>query len=166
MPQKTIYVKEEDLELYEKANQLYEDRSLSETIVDALATYIQFKKGIRGNFSIQSLAVGKWPREGTPDLYVRFAGFPLDSASTEKEDNSVHFTLHQGVNGRFLLYREIIYERAPDGHAEQWEADYVEADDLPKIKKEAGKEGWEVPADLWERVEKKLDKRIIEHISL
>ena len=90
MPQRNIYVKEEDQEVFEKAKDLLGDKSLSETVVEAVKQYVKDKESGEeskyGRFARERLPVGRIPRKDAPDHWIEFTGRMLANHREDREE--------------------------------------------------------------------------------
>lgn len=110
-PKKTIYVREEDQKIFEKAKELADQESLSQTIAKALKDLVERKKD--EGFKEITLEVGTWLADETKQTEeIKFYGRELnrhektlDSSSKNKESQII-WRLFQGEKGKFLLYKK------------------------------------------------------------
>lgn len=170
MPQRNIYVKEEDQEVFEKAKDLLGDRSLSETVVEALKHYVKDKESGKeskyGRFKRERMPVGRMPRGETPDRWIEFTGRMLsnyreDENLKDPEAQSVQYVVYQGVLGGFLLTRKLVYP-APADIRERSETEYVVGKTVEELKMRSDQKGWNVPVELLDEAKEELGGRIVE----
>ncbi|GAY75826.1 EXLDI protein [Sporolactobacillus inulinus] len=99
MPNKTIYVPDADLEVFEQAQEV-SGKNLSATIVQALRFYTKIGEG-KGFEHIEVSA-------GEDGYYKRkrFIGRELASASVHDEDHSTltTYTVYETTHGRYAVY--------------------------------------------------------------
>lgn len=111
MPNKTIYVSDEDLPVFKKAQDLAGE-SLSAVIVNALKKYIIDTEAWRKGFTDIVL----W--DGTEDVInksvrgkrIKFMGRKLSSCTgTDPRNDAIHYeyNIYQGASGKFLLHTVI-----------------------------------------------------------
>lgn len=104
MPNKTIYVSDGDLPLYERAQKLAGD-NLSAAISAALRRYVDVEEGRREGFDEVIVRVG--PGKGRK---VRFTGVLLGEWVSTMQSRVETFRVYRGRTGKFVLH----IERSPD----------------------------------------------------
>lgn len=104
MPNKTIYVSDGDLPLYQRAQELAGD-NLSAAIAAALRRYVDVEEGRREGFDDITVRVGP-----APSRKVRFTGVLLGEWVTTSLDRVETFRVYRGRTGKFVLH----IERSPD----------------------------------------------------
>lgn len=170
MPQRNIYVKEEDEEVFEKAKTLFEDKSLSETVVKALKVYTRNKESNEeekhGEFRRTRIPVGRMPRGEAPDRWIEFIGRTLaiegkSISEPETDLQAVNFVIYQGTTGNFILTRKGFFDESGETD-EKKKTNYVVGDTIEEIKLKANEEGWEVPESLLEEAKEGIGGQIIE----
>lgn len=102
MPNRTIYVSEADLPIFEEAQRLA-GGNLSATIARALRRFVESRQARSGGFEEITVQVGKV-------AYVpkRFAGRPLARGQTGgwSDRERTTYEVFQTARGRFALYRK------------------------------------------------------------
>jgi EXLDI family protein len=104
VPNKTIYVSDGDLPLYQRAQELAGD-NLSAAISAALRRYVDIEEGRREGFDEITVRVGP-----APGRKVRFSGILLGewvNSTTSRVDT---FRVYRGRTGKFVVH----IERSPD----------------------------------------------------
>lgn len=171
MPQRNIYVRDEDEEVFEKAKSLFEGKSLSETVIEALKGYVKDKESGEerkyGKFKREIIPVGRMPREDTPDRWIEFTGRLIATHQEDKdvkdpEVKYVQYAIYQGVMGGFLLTCKSVYP-PPEDVQERWEAEYVVGKSVEELKMKSDQKGWEVPVELLNEAKEELGGRIVEN---
>ena len=104
MPNKTIYVSDGDLPLYQRAQELAGD-NLSAAIAAALRRYVDVEEGRREGFDEIIVRVG--PGKGRK---VRFVGVLLGEWLNTSSSRVETFRVYRGRTGKFVLH----IERSPD----------------------------------------------------
>ena len=100
MPNKTIYVADSDLALYQRAQTLA-GGNLSAAIVAALRRYVEFQEGSREGFDEIIVRVG--PGKGRK---VRFVGVLLGEWVNSSSNRYDTFRVYRSRTGKFVLYIE------------------------------------------------------------
>ena len=104
MPNKTIYVSDGDLPLYQRAQELAGD-NLSAAISAALRRYVDVEEGRREGFDEIVMRVG--PGKGRK---VRFVGALLGEWVNTTPSRVETFRVYRGRTGKFVVH----VERSPD----------------------------------------------------
>jgi EXLDI family protein len=104
VPNKTIYVAQGDLPLYQRAQELAGD-SLSAAISAALRRYVDVEEGKRAGFDEITVRVG--PGKGRK---VRFVAVLLGEWANTSQNRAEIFRVYRGRTGRFVVH----VERSPD----------------------------------------------------
>ncbi len=104
MPNKTIYVSDGDLPLYERAQKLAGD-NLSAAISSALRRYVDVEEGRREGFDEIIVRVG--PGKGRK---VRFIGLLLGEWVNTSPSRAETFRVYRSRTGKFVLH----VERSPN----------------------------------------------------
>jgi len=101
MPNRTIYVADADLPIFEKAQKLAGD-NLSAAIAQALRYFVEKEEAKRSGFEEITVKVGK----GRPYLTKQFRGRILAKRHIQIENRSRMLTIvvYQTAKGRFALY--------------------------------------------------------------
>ena len=104
MPNKTIYVSDGDLGLYQRAQELG-GGNLSSAIASALRRYVDVEEGLREGFDEIIVRVG-----AKPGRKVRFTGVLLGEWVATSPNRVETFRVYRGRTGKFVLH----VERSPD----------------------------------------------------
>ena len=104
MPNKTIYVSDGDLPLYQHAQELA-GGNLSAAISGALRRYVEIEEGRREGFDEITVKVGPAPRRK-----VRFSGILLGEWVNSSFSRVEEFRVYRGRSGKFVVW----IERSPD----------------------------------------------------
>jgi EXLDI family protein len=100
VPNRTIYVSEDDQELYRRAQELA-GGNLSAAIGNALRRYVDFEEGRVAGFDEVIVKVGTGAGRK-----VRFLGVLLGDWITTKGDRFEHYRVWRGKAGRFAIHVE------------------------------------------------------------
>ena len=110
MPNKTIYVKDEDLGLFEEAEKLGGD-SLSGIIAEALRRFVAVKRAEMFGMREHALTVGALRSQGDDDVRtVRFIGRLLAEAeeftgqTSDRRDRGTYYRIYQTRAGKILAW--------------------------------------------------------------
>ena len=112
MPNKTIYVKDEDVQLFEEAEKLGGD-SLSSVIAEALRRFVATKKAEQQGMKECNLTVGVLRSQGDDDTRkVRFIGRLLAEAEVltdqtsprDRDGRGTDYKIYQTQAGRVLVW--------------------------------------------------------------
>ena len=109
VPNKTIYVSEGDLKLYQRAQELA-GGNLSAAIAGALKRYVDAQEGLREGFEDVVVRVGVGSGRK-----VRFTGVLVGEWMDARSKRADHYRVWRGRSGKYVLH----VERA----AEWWTAD-------------------------------------------
>lgn len=104
VPNKTVYVSEGDLPLYQRAQELAGD-NLSAAITAALRRYVDVEEGLQEGFDEITIRVG--PKPGRK---VRFTGVLLGEWLNTTTSRVETFRVYRGRTGKFVVH----VERSPD----------------------------------------------------
>ena len=104
MPNKTIYVSDDDLRLYGRAQELA-GGNLSAAIAKALRRFVDVEEGRREGFDEITVRVG-----AGSGRKVRFTGVLLAEWATSTSGRFSHYKVYRGRTGKFVLH----VERTPD----------------------------------------------------
>lgn len=101
MPNRTIYVADVDLPIFEKAQQLAGD-NLSATIAQALRRFVEAEEAKESGYREITVSVGK----GRPYVQKRFRGRSLAKrrVNLSTEARTLTLEVFQTAHGRFALY--------------------------------------------------------------
>ncbi len=100
MPNKTIYVSDGDLKLYQRAQELA-GGNLSAAIVAALRRYVDVEEGRREGFDEITVRL-----ESKPRRKVRFTGVLLGEWANTSPSRVEHFRVYRGRSGKYVLHIE------------------------------------------------------------
>ena len=100
VPNKTIYVSDGDLPIYQRAQELAGD-NLSAAISAALRRYVDVEEGRREGFDEVIVRVGPAPRRK-----VRFTGVLLGEWVNSSSSRVETFRVYRGRTGKFVLHIE------------------------------------------------------------
>lgn len=114
MPNKTIYVKDEDLQIFEEAEKLGGD-SLSSIIAEALRRFVDVKRAELFGMQEHVLHVGVLRSQGADDIrQIRFVGRKLaeaevltdhqTSSRSSRDDRGTDYKIYQTQAGRVLVW--------------------------------------------------------------
>jgi hypothetical protein len=113
MPNKTIYIKDEDMPLFERAAEIAGD-SLSSVIADALRDYVRRKGAEGAGIREITLEVGTWPGKGEKNTRkVAFEGTKLgdltvfSGQTNSRDDRGVDWEIYRTKKGKYLIYRHV-----------------------------------------------------------
>lgn len=141
-PKKTIYVREEDQDTFEKAKELADEESLSQTIAKTLKDLVDRKDAEKEGFKEHVLTVGEYPggQKSSPETEeVKFYGRLLNAhtkyhgQTKSKDDRGNNYELYQGKE-KFLLY----FQNWSRHQSEGSHATYYVVDDLEELEAKAG----------------------------
>ena len=133
MPNKTIYVKDEDLSLFEEAEKLGGD-SLSAVIAQAVKRFVQVKRAETQGLEDHTLEVGRASTRGADDTRkIRFVGRKLagqtayTGQTSSQDDRGTDYKIYQTKAGKIIVHWR---------HWSRWDgegssADYAVLDQLP-----------------------------------
>lgn len=112
MPNKTIYVKESDLPLFEKAEALAGE-NLSSTIAEALRRFVEAEEAKGEGLTEQEIEVGVFSSQGSDDTRkIKFIGKKIADATvfsgqtSDGKDRGTDYALYLTKKGKFLLHRK------------------------------------------------------------
>lgn len=110
--QKQIYIKDADLEIFEKAEALAGE-SLSATIAEALRRFVEVEEAKADGMSEQEIEVGVFSDRSSADTRkIRFIGKQIASAwvysgqTGSQDDRGTYYTLYLTKKGKLLLCRK------------------------------------------------------------
>lgn len=113
MPNKTIYVKDEDLQVFEEAEKLGGD-SLSAVIAQAVKRFVQVKRAEQQGMQEYTLSVGVLRSQGADTRKVRFVGRLLaeaevltdqtSSSRSSRDDRGTDYKIYQTQAGKILVW--------------------------------------------------------------
>ena len=110
MPNKTIYIREEDLPIFEEAEKLGGD-SLSAVIAEAVKRFVSVKKAEAGGMEEHNLTAGTLRSVGNDDIrQIRFVGRLLAEAdvyhgqTNDRRDRGTNYRIYQTQAGKILVW--------------------------------------------------------------
>jgi EXLDI family protein len=114
MPNRTIYVADVDLPIFEKAQQLAGD-NLSSTIVQALRRFVESEEARASGYQEITIAVGK----GRPYVQKRFRGRLLTKRrlALGNKARMLVMEIYQTAGGRFAVYSRNLPNWDWSGHS-------------------------------------------------
>ncbi len=174
MPNKTIYVRDEDISLFEEAERLGGD-SLSSVIAEALRRFVATKRAEQQGMKEYNLTVGVLRSQGADDTRkVRFVGRLLAEAevltgqTSSRDDRGTDYRIYQTQGGKILVWWKnwTRWERENDT------ADYAVLDQLPGYDDEiSGKVHGEhlppgtLPGSLLQEAAEALGRELVEWVE-
>ncbi|MFJ1459236.1 EXLDI protein [Nocardia sp. N2S4-5] len=115
MPNKTVYVSDDDLPLFQRAQELV-GGNLSGAIVTALRRFIELEEGRQEGFEEVVLRVG---HNGARQ--VRFSGALLGEMSDLNDQHQQHIRVYRSRKGKFVLHmRTSAWEDYPTETSSNW----------------------------------------------
>lgn len=118
MPNKTIYVADDDLPLFQRAQEL-SGGNLSATITRALRRLVEFEEGKLEGFEEITVRVG--PGTGRRQ---RFTGVLLAQLERSTKDRVEQFHVYRSRTGKFVVHvhrsAEMVWSAGADGSAQGW----------------------------------------------
>ncbi len=117
MPNKTIYVSDGDLPLYQRAQELA-GGNLSSAIATALRRYLDIEEGRGEGFEEIKLRVG--PGKGRK---VRFVGVLLGMFTTQTPNRAEIYQVFRSRTGKFVLHVQRSPEYTDSGSSGNWVRD-------------------------------------------
>lgn len=135
MARKTIYIKDEDLQIFEKAEQIGGD-SISAIIAEALEKYIERKEQEKMEMTEQELKVGVFGARGDNYEVVKFIGREIAwyeenvGETSQGNDRRLEHRMFQTAKGKLLYFRDFVslWER------EMSKSEYFIVDNLDELK--------------------------------
>lgn len=133
MPNRTIYVADTDLPIFEKAQQLAGD-NLSSTIAQALRRFVEVEEAKESGYQEITVRVGKV----RPLLQKQFRGRKLASQRLHLAQRARMLTLvvYQTIHGRFALYSK------STAYWGDWSGSWSDQSKPRHKAKEEGKKNW------------------------
>ena len=172
MPNKTIYVADGDLPLFERAQQLT-GGNLSATITRALRRLVELEEGKLEGFEEITVAVG--PGSGRRQ---RFIGVLLAEWGRSTKDRVEQFRVYRGRTGKFVVHvqrsAESLWTAGADGSAHGWRKHFSSdqqwgstaptatldvVDSLDELR-------MKIPAELYDLVTAAVDQPVIEDLDI
>ncbi|WP_199040556.1 EXLDI protein [Glycomyces salinus] len=172
MPNKTIYVSDKDLPLYERAQELA-GGNLSKAISTALRKFVEAAEGRLEGYQEITVKVGVGP--GRKRRRQRFTGVKLGEGGRVNEKGRVEqFTVYRSKSGKYVVH----IERSADwnvGGATDWKAQLglgamswgSTADEGRLVVVETLEElGGRIPDDLYEMVASMAEEPPVEDLDI
>ena len=173
MANKTIYVREEDLPVFEEAEKLGGD-SLSSIIAEALRRFVAVKRAEVQGMQEYTLSVGVLRSQGADTRKVRFVGRMLSSAevftgqTSSRDDRGTDYKIYQTKAGKILIW----WQRWSRYEGESDLLDYVVLSTLPGYDEEiSGKVHGEhlppetLPGSLLQEAAEALGEELVEYVE-
>ena len=118
MPNKTIYVSEGDLPVFQRAQELA-DGNLSQAISRALRRFVDVEEGKLQGFEEITVQVGAGKHRRQ-----RFVGVKLVEWGRSSKDRTEQFTVYRSRTGKYVVHcersPEYVHQAGPDGEATGW----------------------------------------------
>lgn len=118
MPNKTIYVADSDLPLFQRAQELF-GGNLSATITRALRRLVELEEGKLEGYEEITVRVG----QGSGHRQ-RFIGVLLAELGRSTKDRVEQFRVYRGRTGKFVVHvertGEVLWSAGADGSAHGW----------------------------------------------
>ena len=171
VPNKTIYVADADLPLFQRAQELA-GGNLSATIIRALRRLVELEEGKLEGYEEITVRVG--PGNGRQ----RFFGVLLAEFGRSTKDGSEQFRVYRGRTGKFVVHversPESIWTAGPDGSAQGWRKHFSSDQQWGTIPRTATLEVVDtleqlrekVPAELYEMVAAAAEQPLIEDLDI
>lgn len=112
MPNKTIYIRDADVPLFDKAEALGGE-NLSATIAEALRKFVEVEEAKSDGMEEQEIEVGLFTDHGSSDTKrVKFVGKEiafaevLSGQASGRDDRGTDYTLYLTKKGKYLLHRK------------------------------------------------------------
>lgn len=168
MPQKTIYVADENLALFARAEELGGE-SLSAVIADALRRYVDQKEAEAQGYEEHIIEVGRW-KEDTRQ--VKVIGRVIASMTQQygqtssRDDRGTDYQIYQTRSGKIVVW----WEHWTKWQGERDVADYIIMDELPGYDQEIVGQAYDLelgslPGNLIQEAAESLGKEAIEVIE-
>jgi EXLDI family protein len=145
LPIKTIYIKDEDMPIFERAVEIAGD-NFSSIVSDAVREYVARKDLQGGGIKDIMLEIGTWQSDGKKDIKkITFQGEFLAEATDQSGGGITNWRIYRTKKGKYFIYRR------EQNDADTGCADYYVADSLPEtgtIIKTEDDRRIEVPASL------------------
>jgi hypothetical protein len=171
MAQKMIYVRDEDLALFDRAAELGED-SLSAVIAEALRRFVATEEARKRGFEEITLKVGVWRPQGDNDTRpIKFLGRKLAEGTVyrgetgSRDDRGTHWAIYQTQAGKIVVR----WDRWSRWQGEADVADYAVLDRIPAydewIYGKLHEDTVQVPGDILQEAAKELGQELAEWIE-
>ena len=107
---KTFYVKDEDVKLIEKAQQLLGEESLSTLVVNAVKKAIELEEAKQQGFNEISLQIGYWGEERTKKFLGRLLVEQrvLTGKLPSRDDRYINYNIYETIKGKIVVHAEYV----------------------------------------------------------
>lgn len=175
MPNKNIYIRKEDLEIFEKAEKLGGD-SISAIIAEALQKYVEIKEAELAGMQEQTLTVGIFRPRGEDDTRkIKFVGRLLAEGTvytgqtSSRDDRGITYKVYQTKAGKIIIF----WRKWSRWERENDYADYNIFDALPehddviegKVLDSYDHDFVKVPGSLLQEAAEALGQELVEYIE-
>ena len=172
MPNKTIYVADGDMPLFQRAQEL-SGSNLSATIAQALRRLVELEEGKLEGFD--EITVGVGPGQGRRQ---RFVGVLLAELGRSTKDRVEQFHVYRSRTGKYVLHteksEEAVWTAGPDGKAQGWRKHFSSDQQWGSTPPTATLEVFDsidelrprIPAELFEMVSAAADQPAIEDLDI
>jgi hypothetical protein len=133
MPAKNIYVRDEDVSLFERAEELGGE-SLSAVIAEALRRYVEVEEAKLSGYEEYTVEVGVWRTQGSDDTReIKFIGKMLAGGQTlngqtdSRDDRGTDWYIYQTKGGKVI----VVWEDWSRWEGENNTVDYAVLNALP-----------------------------------
>ena len=172
MPNKTIYVADGDLPLFDRAQELT-GGNLSATITRALRRLVELEEGELEGYEEITVKVG--PGAGRRQ---RFIGVLLAELGRSTKDRVEQFRVYRSRTGKFVVHvqrsAEVLWTAGPDGSAHGWRKHFSSDQQWGSTAPTATLEVFDsleelqvrIPAELYDLVTAAVDQPVIEDLDI
>lgn len=172
VPNKTIYVADADLSLFQRAQELTGD-NLSATIVRALRRLVEVEEGRAEGFDEITVRVGTGAGRRE-----RFVGFLLAEWSRSTSEREETYRVYRSRSGRYVLHlkrsSESVWTAGPDGQATGWHKHFASDQQSGTLPKTASLQVFDdlnslrknVPHELYALVEAAVEQPVIVDLDI
>jgi len=141
MPNRTIYVADTDMPVFERAQELAGD-NLSATIAQALRRFVEAEEARSKSFEEITIKVGK-----TVLSYKSFWGRLLATGPRGVQNRHTRYDVYQTRKGKLALYIRVRPDWAEWDNPEAWSHHHHWGDPKGEAQRKPGK-GWDVDIDV------------------
>lgn len=172
MPNKTIYVADADLPLFQRAQELA-DGNLSAAITRALRRLVELEEGKLEGYEEITVRVGQGSGRRQ-----RFIGVLLAELGRSTKDRVEQFRVYRGRTGKFVLHversGEVVWTAGADGSAQGWRK-YFSSDQqwgstpptaTLEVLDSLDELRLKIPAELYDLVTAAVDQPVIEDLDI
>lgn len=172
MPNKTIYVADDDLPLFQRAQEL-SGGNLSATITRALRRLVELEEGKLEGYEEITVRVGPGPGRRQ-----RFIGVLLAQYERTTKDRVERFRVYRSRTGKFVLHvkrsAETLWTAGADGSAQGWRKHFSSDQQYGSTAPTATLDVVDsldelrglIPAELFDLVEATADQSVIEDLDI